>query len=182
MLPKFLHSDRNKIITGVLLVFVPIFSYTYQFPFFQNCLNIKSMMLIYAAVGIALGVYFANYYSRDLHFPIEKFQLHVALIVIGLILVPLIGSLINRAIPLGSGTEAFAEVQRVDAYSESRFGELELSEPKPDGIFVFVMLEGKPVRLDADLTYDVDRYGKGSTLPVMIKKGILGLRWVELME
>jgi len=179
MLPTWLQSDRNKIILGILIVFSVISGYVYQFPFFQNCINIKAHIIAYILIAGVMGITIGYLFGKPLHFLIEKVQLMVGLAIVTMILLPLLLTLINRFVPRNSPIMTEVTIQRIDEYSQSRFGELELSKTV-DGVYIYFILDKQPFRLDAAPDFDELIYPKGSSLPINIHQGIFGLKWVSL--
>jgi len=179
MLPTWLQSDRNKIILGILLVFLFIGGYVFQFPFFQNCINIKFHTITYIIIGGLLGSGLGYLFGKQLHFLIEKVQLIIGCAFAGMLLLPLLLTLVNRFVPRSAPQLTDATIQRVDEYSQSRFGEIELSN-EIEGYYVYFILEGQPFRLSVPPDFDTVNYDKGSILPIQVHHGILGLKWVSL--
>ncbi len=181
MLPNWLQSDRNKILLGIFIVFSLISGYVYQFAFFQNCINIKVHVITYILLGGILGIVVAYFLGKELHFLIEKVQLFVGCAFVGMILLPLMLTLINRIVQINSTVEKEVVIQRIDEYSQSRFGELELSKTL-DGYYVYFIVDKAPFRLSASPDFNVIEYYKGEILPINIHTGLLGLKWVSLQE
>ena len=177
MLPTWLQSDTGKIITGLLLVFIPIISYTLLFPFYQNCLNIRMVMLIYIAFGAILGAGIAYWFREKPEMLIEKFQLFVAAIIIGMVLIPLLATFINRIFIIEGPTSVNSHIVKVENFKQSRFGEL-ADNMVIDGYFIYTILEEKVVRLNAPPTLDIQEYTPGTNIEVNIYRGVLGLKWV----
>ena len=181
MLPNWLQSDRSKVLLGIFIVVSLISGYVYQFPFFQNCINIKGHVISYIFLGGLVGIIVAYVLGKELHFLIEKVQLNVGSSFAGMILFPLIFTMINRIIPRAQPSKTEVEIQRVDEYSQSRFGEIELSN-SVDGYYVYFIIDRKPFRLSATPKFDIVKYYKGASLPVSVHVGLFGLKWVSLQE
>jgi len=178
MLPKWLQSDTGKIITGLLLVFIPIISYTLLFPFYQNCINLKFVMFIYVIVGALLGAGIAYWLKNKTETLIESFQLFIAAIFLGIVLIPLLATFANRLIKKGAPQLVNSHVVKVEQYFQSRFGELADSK-SIDGFFIYTILEDDVVRLNAAPDLDITQYEPGTNIEVTIHQGILGMKWAD---
>lgn len=169
-----------KIVTGLLVFFLPIVLYAVQVPFFQSCLNLERAMLIYGVVGALLGLGVGIYFLRKAEEDFHKLQLAIAGIVIGFFLFPLIAVLLNRATAFGGPSVHQAAVVSVHGYEQSRFGDLGI-DMEVDGFYIYVILDQEIERLHAESEEDIKDLVEGSEVEVLVSRGLLGLKWGELI-
>ena len=172
------HSDKVKIVIGLLVFFIPVVLYSIQIPFYQNCINAPKWLLIFAGCGAALGLAIGWYMIREKEDDFQKLQIGIASVVIGILATPLLLTLVNRIPFLQQSDQVEVEVIAVEAFEQSRFGDIELGA-KPDGFFIHCLHEGEIFRLQSTTEEDLEDVEKGQGIEIIMHKGPLGLRWAE---
>lgn len=175
------HSDKVKIVIGLLVFFIPVILYSIQIPFYQNCINAPKWLLIFAACGAALGLAIGLYIVWQKENDFQKLQIGIASVIIGILVTPLLLTLLNRIPLLQQSDQVEVEVISVEAFEQSRFGNLDMGLA-PDGFFVHCLHGSEILRLQSGSAAELEGIEQGHQLNIILHKGPIGLRWAELPE
>ena len=178
MADKLTSAVKLYALAGVLVFFSLIWLYTREFPVFSNTIGFRwlltgSLVLGALAGGVLLYVLRQRLTPWDNHLP----ELFIILF-FSILVMPLLGSLLNRA----GGTRSFEpfEFESEMPYIASNYGLLKGEKIRPSGYALRVKENGRIYRFQykSQAYYPLTKPGEKVLLPV--RKGLLGFRVVEL--
>ena len=96
---KFTKSEHAKGIFGTFLIIVIIGGYTFEIPHFSNTFGIKSLILYALGLGFVSGLLGGWFLSKKTKNSLEKFQIIIGAVFIGLVVMPLSVSYTHLTLP-----------------------------------------------------------------------------------
>ena len=172
---KFTRHEYFGGILGTIVLILLVVGYAFELKYFSNTFNASSMVFRALGVGFVIGLLSGFYFSKNIKEPLEKFQIIVALMFAGLIVTPLLASWINRGFSSNIQYEP-VELQEQQAFSQSRFGQLE-GKMTVDGYYLFFIKNRKLERVKAKTLLFPKDTPKGTRVEIPIKKGGLGFEY-----
>jgi len=115
-------NNVQKIASGAIGFFIFISLYVNEFSWYANTFNRNKLIAIGVFIGLLGGLaigYKLQHKSQEI---IGKFQICLAMMILGAILMPLIFSISNRILSFGSPQEELVEFVKNEGFNESRFG------------------------------------------------------------
>jgi hypothetical protein len=173
--------NRNEYFRVALILFLFIglvVMLTLEIKHFSNTFGVKQMLLISIVVGLLLGFGLWSYFvhkNPDMEL-LTKFQLCLALLFGGSLLMPPLTSFTNR-------TLSFAEPQQVpvifyksEGYYANRYGIL--PHAKPDGYYVFFVKDDQLERIKVRENLFPDAV-EGAEVLLPVNQGAWGFDFVD---
>lgn len=180
-------KSKLLIFLGTLGLFGVIGLYIHEFQWFQNYLHPSGMVvgsLVFGAVvGLGLGFYFQKR-GEEL---VDRIQIWTVCLVLGVLPMPLLASLTNRIFAAQAATETKAQFWQTSKHViKGGVGRpiFLLQDPnKQDvvGYFIFLIVDGEMVRVESKTPRFADNQ-QGDTVSVPIRKGLLGVDFVEWQD
>ena len=170
---QFTKSEYAKGILGTILLLVPVVGYVFEFKHFSNTFGIESLIVRALVFGFVMGLLGGFYFSKNLKDGLEKLQMYVAFVFLGLLVIPLLASWINRALSSNQLVYETVVLERQQVYSQSRFGQVE-GKLQTDGYYVFFIKDRKLERIKTSKLLFPKDTPKGTRVDLPIRKGGLG--------
>jgi len=173
-------STWIKVMIGAFCFFGVIFGYAFQANHLSTHLELGSLMKTGAIAGAILGLIDGYLFQKMGKDQDSRFSIFTGVLVIGIILGPLILSLLNRYIGSETAIEEF-ELISIKPVVESRFGVVEGSEFESDGHMI-QFSDGDDI-YEIKVTVDVDELKKDEdSILFQVAQGGLGYRYIEQIE
>lgn len=172
-------KERLKLI-GLCLLFIGFVGLAvFEFKWFQNTLEAKKLVGIFAIIGLGIGIYIGHLFSKTTKDLVEKMRWYFIFAAVGLTALPLIGGVTNRALSFSN-----YENRTVELFNQQGFladmGIIEGQDMNPDGYFTFLVIDGKLERFKSEkVLYPNNK--KGDKVEVLMKKGLYGF-WIVKVE
>ena len=172
-------KERLKLI-GFCLIFVGFVGLAiFELKWFQNTIEAKKLIGIFAVIGLGIGIYIGHVFSKTTKDLVEKMRWYFIFATVGLIAMPFIGGFTNRVLSFSN-----YENKTVELFSQQGFladmGIIEGQDMSPDGYFTFLVIDGKLERFKSkNELYPNNK--KGDKVEVLMKKGLYGF-WVVKVE
>ncbi len=170
-------KEKIIYIAIALLLVGGIALYVFEFYYFQRTFELKPLLLIPAALGVALGAGLGWKLSRDAEDGVEQIQVYLLCIVLSALFLPLLASLSNRLLsphPVVWEDVVFFEEK---AYVSDRFGIIGGEPAKPRGYYLFILRKGKLERIDNRHSMS-PAPERGEIILIPVRKGLWGASWV----
>lgn len=169
-------KTKLSIFLSLLVLLGVIVLYVLEFQWFQNYFGAKRLVLGALAAGLVVGLVLGFLLRKKADEQVEKMQLWAACITLPIMVMPLLVSLTNRLFaqqPVPTKVEFWEE----KAYTMNRFGQLKGQRPEASGYYVFVVKDGKMVRLESDQPV-FPAAQQGDTVELPLRKGLFGVEFV----
>lgn len=170
-------KEKLLYIAIALLLVGGIALYVLEFYYFQRTFELRPLLLIPAALGVALGAALGWKLSRDAEDEVEQIQVYLLCIVLSALFLPLLASLSNRLLsphPVVWEDVVFFEEK---AYVSDRFGMIGDEPAKPRGYYLFILRKGKLERIDNRHSMS-PAPERGEIILIPVRKGLWGASWV----
>jgi hypothetical protein len=162
----------------LLLFILVVVLLTLEIKHFSNTFGVKQMVLIslFAGCLLGLGLWWNIVREKPEMELLTKFQLSLALIISGMILMPPIVSFTNRTLSFSERQQVPVIFYKAEGYYSSRFGRLPQS--KPDGYYVFFVKDNQLERIKVKENPYQDAEGDSQVL-LPVKRGLWGFEYVD---
>ncbi len=171
-------SIRLLALAGVLAFIGLVWLYTREFPVFGNTIGVRGLL----AGGFLLGALAGGAAAYALRRRLTPWENHLpevfTLLVFSTLLLPLLGSLLNRAGGQVSH-EPFEFVSEMP-YISSNYGLLKGEKIKPSGYALRVKENGRLYRFQYKTQAYFPLTKPGETVLLPVRKGLLGFRVMEM--
>jgi len=170
---EFTKAEYAKGIFGTILIIGLIVGYTFEIPHFSNTFGIKSLILSALGLGFVIGLLCGWKYTQDNKNSLEKFQITVAFIFLGMVVMPLFASWINRVLASNEVKVEPLEFVSQQPFSQSRFG-AGVGNLKVDGYYLFFVRNKNIERVRTKGILVSEDVAKGAVIGIPIRRGSLG--------
>lgn len=169
-----------KVAIGLIIFFGIIFGYTSQAEHISTHLDLASLMKTGVIAGAILGLIDGYLFQKSGKDQDSRFSIFAGVLVIGIVLGPLILTLLNRYIDSSSSVKEF-ELIAIKPVMESRFGVTEGTTFDPDAHMI--RFRDGDDTYEIKVTVDVDELSKDEdTILLDVAEGGLGYRYIKQLE
>lgn len=181
-------KTRLLIFAGTLALFGVIGLYIHEFQWFQNYLHPQNMVLWSLAIGLLAGLGLGFYFQKRGEELVDRIQIWTVCIVIATLPMPLLASLSNRIFASQNPMETQVQfwqsskhIIRGSVGSKPYLFIQQVNKEDVAGYFIFLIIDGEMVRVESKIPR-FEGVEQGQTVTVPIRKGLLGVDFVEWQD
>lgn len=180
-------KTRILIFVGTLALFGVIGLYLHEFQWFQNYLHPQNMILGSLALGLLVGILLGFRFQKKGEELVDKIQIWTVCIVVSLLPMPLLASLANRVFAAQKPVETQVQFWQTSKHiirggvGKSYLLVQEVNKLDVVGYFIFLIVDGEMVRVESKIPR-FEQARQGETVTVPIRKGLLGVDFVEWQD
>lgn len=172
---KLTKGEYLKGILGFLFLIGLIVLYAFEFKYFSNTIEVKSLIVKSLLFGLMVGGITAFYFTKDYTDLLEKLKASMFFIILIPLFMPLFGSLSNRVLSFQEKEKTEVEVFGQQVYGASRFGNVK-GQINKDGYYLFFIKDKKVHRVKTKNLLFPDAK-KGDRVMINFKKGFWGYEY-----
>ena len=172
---KLTKAEYLKGTLGFLFLMGLIVLYAFEFKYFSNTLEVKSLVVRSLLFGFLIGGVAAYFFTKDYTDLLERLKVSMFFIILIPLFMPLFGSLSNRLLSFEEKEKTEVEVFAQQVYGASRFGNVK-GQINKDGYYLFFIKDSKVYRVKTkNLLFPNAQ--KGDRVTVNFKKGFWGYEY-----
>lgn len=175
---KLTQKDIYRILASVLGFALLIGLFVREIPYNINTFNYGIFLVVSIAAGMIAGILAALYFKRYAEELIEKFQLFVALAIVGGFIFPVLSGMVNR-IYVQPDQETLIYIDTREVYGMVFKGTVpELELPEPSAFDVLIEREGGKREVIRFSYPKSENWIPGQRADISLYRGLLGVKFV----
>lgn len=175
---KFTKKDIYRILASVFGFALLIALFVREIPYNINTFNYGTFLVISIVAGMIAGILAALYFKRYADELIEKFQLFVALAIVGGFIFPILSGLVNR-IYVQPDQEILIYIDTREVYGMVFKGTVSESElPEPSAYDIMVERDGGEREVVRFSYPKSESWTPGQRADIALYRGLLGVKFV----